>query len=52
MNVLKRLIDSYLIEYSKKIANLKMIYNPSAIDVWAADNDGVFCIESGKIVYR
>ena len=36
----------------QKSADSKLIYNPSAIDVWAVDKDGVFCIESGKTISR
>lgn len=36
----------------QKSADSKIIYNPSAIDLWAEDSDGVFCIGSGKTVYR
>ena len=33
-------------------ADMKIIYNPSAIDVWAEDGEGLFCIKSGETVYR
>ena len=47
-------IYNYVMAYNslQTSADLKMIYNPSAIDVWAMDKDGVFCIESGKTVFR
>ena len=33
-------------------ADSKIIYNSSAIDVWATDANGAFCIKSGETVYR
>ena len=30
----------------------KMIYNPSAIDVWAEDDGEVIMIKAGETVYR
>ena len=39
-------------ESLQKSADSKIIYNPSAQDVWADDKDGVFCIKSGETVYR
>ncbi len=47
-------IYNYVMAYKsiQVSADFKMIYNPSAIDVWASDNNGVFCIEGGKTVFR
>ena len=47
-------VYNYVMAYNslKTSVDLKIIYNPSAIDVWAVDKNGVFCIESGKTVLR
>lgn len=47
-------IYDYVMAYNslKASADFKIIHNPSAIDVWAVDKDGAFCVESGKTAYR
>jgi len=47
-------IYNYVMAYQRlqTSADLKIIYNPSDIDVWANDKNGTFCIKSGETVYR
>ena len=47
-------VYNYVMAYNslQTSADMKIIYNPSAIDVWAVDKDGVFCIKSGETISR
>ena len=46
-------IYDYVMAYNslQKSADSKIIYNPSAIDVWAINDEETFCIKSGETVY-
>ncbi|MCR4719663.1 MAG: polysaccharide deacetylase family protein [Firmicutes bacterium] len=47
-------VYNYVMAYNrlKKSPDSRRIFNPSIIDVWALDEDGVFCIKSGETVSR
>ena len=47
-------IYNYVMAYNslQKSADSKIVYNPSAIDIWAKDKNGAFCIKSGETVCR